>query len=139
MQPSQAILLMFAGNFLMEISFGASSLFFGTSLMEGTLKQASLVICNMSFSSTKTEVTEVTTDEEEVKTHPMSVAGPDNEERSNNADEEEDVEENAKRAREDASIAPTLIGVGCIVVIVALAVVVVWKGMVGKKVPNPWH
>ena len=86
-----------------------------------------------------TEVTEVTTDEEEVKLHPMSVAGPDNEERSNNADEEEDVKENAKRAREDASIAPTLIGVGCIVVIVALAVVVVWKGMVGKKVPNPWH
>ena len=86
-----------------------------------------------------TEVTEVTTDEEEVKLHPMSVAGPDNEERSNKAEEEEAVEENAKRAREDASIAPTLIGVGCIVVIVALAVVVVWKGMVGKKVPNPWH
>ena len=55
-------------------------------------------------------------------------------------DEEEDVEEkNAKMGREDASIVPTLIGVGCIVVIVALAVVVVWKGMVGKKVPNPWH
>ena len=87
-----------------------------------------------------TEVTEVTTDEEEVKLHPMSVAGPDNAERSNKANEEEDVQEkNAKRAREDASIVPTLIGVGCIVVIVALAVVVVWKGMVGKKVPNPWH
>jgi len=69
----------------------------------------------------------------------MSVAGPEIEERSNKADEEEDIEENAKMGQEDASIAPTLIGVGCIVVIVALAVVVVWKGMVGKKVPNPWH
>jgi len=36
-----------------------------------------------------------------------------------------------------ASIAPTVIGIGCIVVILALAVVIVWKGVAGKKVePN---
>jgi len=49
-----------------------------------------------------------------------------------------DTMESVKKAQEGAAVAPTFIGIGCVVVIVALAVFAVWRGMTGKKAePNP--
>jgi len=61
---------------------------------------------------------------------------------SGNTGEEDTTEEKMDgetKAQEGAAgVVPTVIGIGCIVVIVALAVVIVWRGMAGKKVePNP--
>lgn len=61
---------------------------------------------------------------------------------SGNTGEEDTTEEKMDgetKAQEGAAgIVPTVIGIGCIVVIVALAIVIIWRGMAGKKVePNP--
>ena len=57
---------------------------------------------------------------------------------SGNTGEEDTTEEKMDgetKAQEGAAgVVPTVIGIGCIVVIVALAVVIVWRGMAGKKV-----
>ena len=73
-----------------------------------------------------------TTEEVEVvKRGPMLAAG------DTTGEEEmgEKMDSVAKAQQEGgAGVAPTVIGIGCICVIVALAVVVVWRGMAGKKV-----
>jgi len=76
-----------------------------------------------------------TTEEVEVvKRGPMLTAGD-----TTGGEETGEKMDSAAKAQEGAAgVAPTAIGIGCICVIVALAVLVVWRGMAGKKVePNP--
>jgi len=65
--------------------------------------------------------------------------GDNNEEASDSLKKEEvDNVDNGIKKAETTSVAPTAIGIGCVVVIVALAVAVAWRTMAGKKVaPNP--
>ena len=63
--------------------------------------------------------------------------GDNNEEASDSLKKEEvDKVDNGVKKAETTSVAPTAIGIGCVVVIAALAVAVAWRTMAGKKVRN---
>jgi len=85
-----------------------------------------------------TKGTRVNTTEEPEKSVPKRgkmLAASGNSGEEDTTGEKMDAETKAREGA--ASIAPTVIGIGCIVVILALAVVIVWKGVAGKKVePN---